>query len=34
MSFRVLTDAPVAPYLAFIARMVVGGLALHGVQSL
>jgi hypothetical protein len=33
MSFRLLTDAP-APYLAFIARMVAGGLARHRVQSL
>jgi glutamine synthetase len=34
MSFRRLADATVAPYLAFIARMVAGGLALHRVQSL
>ena len=29
MSFRLLGGAIVAPYLAFIARMVEGGLALH-----
>jgi len=34
MSFRLLADAIVAPYLALIARMVTGGLALHRVQSL
>jgi hypothetical protein len=34
MSFRLVTDATVARYLAFIARMVAGGLALHRVQSL
>jgi hypothetical protein len=34
MSFRLLTKATVAPYLAFIARMVAGGLALHRIQSL
>jgi len=32
--FRLLTDATVARYLAFIARMVAGGLALHRVQRL
>jgi hypothetical protein len=34
MSFRLLTDATVAPDLAFIARMVAGGLVLHRVQSI
>ncbi len=34
MSFRLLTDATVVPYLAFIAPMVAASLALHRVQSL
>jgi hypothetical protein len=34
MSFRLVADVTVARYLAFIARMVAGGLALHRVQSL
>jgi hypothetical protein len=33
MSFRLVTDATVTRYLAFIARTVAGGLALHRVQS-
>ena len=34
MSFRLLPDATVAPYLAFIVCVITGGLALHRVQSL
>jgi hypothetical protein len=34
MCFRLVTDATVARYLAFIARMFAGGLALHRVESL